>query len=136
MHPRRLGWIMLVLSLVGLGGCSSSSSNARPRRQGGKINIAHFAANPAAYKGKSMSLRLKIDEAIDRNQRQSLRDYVGREVKFTTSGPRGERLNLVINIPADLPVPEAGYSDEVSVTFVCTRGDLRKGNEAMSIETP
>jgi hypothetical protein len=92
--------------------------------------------NTGTYKDKSISLLLKVDEAIDRSQGQSLRDYVGRDVKFTTTGPRGEQLNLVITIPEGLSVPNAGNSDEVVVTFVCTRGDLRQGNEARSIEAP
>ena len=136
MRRRRFVSVLLVLCLLQVGGCSSSSSSGEPRHRGPKINIRDFIKNPAAYKGKSITLSLKIDEAIDRSQGWSLRDYVGRDVKFVSLGPRGERLNLVITIPEDLSVPDVGHSDEVSVTFVCTRGSLRQGNEARSIERP
>ena len=79
---------------------------------------------------------LKVDEAIARNKGQSLRDFVGKEVKFAAAGPKSERLTVVIKIPAGLTVPEVGNADEVRVTFVCARGHMRQGNEAKSIELP
>jgi hypothetical protein len=116
------------------GGCSTPPSGEEAHHPGPKINIPDFIKNTAAYKGKSISLDLKVDEAIVPATGQSLRDYVGRDVKFRTVSPKGEVLNLVISIPAGLDVPDVGPSEEVSVRFVCTRGSLRQGNQAQSIE--
>jgi hypothetical protein len=44
--------------------------------------------------------------------------------------------NLCLAIPKSLEVPEVGNGDEVFVQFACSRGDLRQGNEAKSIELP
>jgi hypothetical protein len=130
MGKARARSFLLILFLLVLGGCSSSSTlrGTKPHRQGAKVNIPDFINNTAAYKGKSLSLLLKVDEGIDRSKGQSLRDYVGRDVKFMALAPGGQRLSLVITIPAGLSVPEVGKSDEVTVTFVCTRGDLRPGS--------
>src|SRR5258708_1851969 len=126
----------LVLALL-LGGCSRPPSHRdEPPHRGPKVNIPDFIANTAAYKGKSITLGLKVDEAIDQSQGQSLRNYVGRNVKFTAVGPKGEPLNLVITIPDGLSVPDAARSDDVLVTFVCTRGSLQQGNVSKSIERP
>jgi hypothetical protein len=89
--------------------------------------------NTAAYKGRLITLALKVDEAIDQAPGKSLRDLVGRDVKFTTTGPGSDRLNVVIKIPEGFAVPEVGQSEEVSITFLCTRGALREGNEAKII---
>lgn len=99
------------------------------------MNIPHFIKSTPTYKGKIITLGLKVDEPIARDQGQSLRDFVGRPVKFATTAPTGEQLNLVINIPAGSSVPEVGHLDDVVVTFVCTRGNLREGNEAKAIQT-
>src|SRR5262249_3353153 len=115
---------------------SPPSEGEPTHRQGPKINVAHFTTHTAAYKGKTINLGLRVDEAIDRGRGQSLRNYVGRDVKFITLGPKGEQLKLVSTIPPGLPVPDAGHSDEVRVTFVCTRGKLGQGNEAKAIELP
>ncbi|HEV3258679.1 MAG TPA: hypothetical protein VG013_17520 [Gemmataceae bacterium] len=136
MGPRRLGFVLLVPWLCLLGACSSPARIDEPHHVGPTINIADFIKNTAAYNGKSITLRLTVEEDMARSRGHSLRDYVGRDVKFTKRGPKGELLNLVITIPKGLSVPEAGNSDEVFVTFVCTRGSLRQGNEARSIETP
>jgi hypothetical protein len=136
MRPGRGRSVSLVLGLIFLTGCSSHSGpgGTRHHHRGPKVNLADLLHNPAAYKGKSIMLVLQVDEDIDRGQGQSLRDYVGRDVKFTTVAAGGERLDLVITIPQGLSVPDVGRSEEVSVTFVCTRGDLRQGNEARLIE--
>jgi hypothetical protein len=92
--------------------------------------------NTATYKGRIITLAVEVDEAIDRGQGKSLRDFVGRDVKFTTNGLQGERLHVVIKIPEGISVPEVGQSEEVSITFLCTRGLLAQGNEAKIIEKP
>jgi hypothetical protein len=125
--------VLLMLCVLLLGGCSSPSGSEIPRRHGPKVNLRDFFYNTAAYKGKSITLDLKVDEPLFRSKGQSLRDYAGQEVKFLKTGPRGELLSLVIKLPQDLSIPEPS-SDSVSVTFVCTRGSLRQGNEAKAIE--
>jgi hypothetical protein len=135
MLPRCAVLVGVALGFLLMGGCSASVSNRKTERhEGPKVNLADFSHNTPAYKGKTITLGLKIDEPIAQDRGQSLRDYVGRYVRFTASGPKGERVSLVIRIPSDLTVPEVGNSDEVRVTFVCTQGDLRQGNLARSIE--
>ena len=136
MGPRRVVVVLFVPCLLLPGSCSSPPSLERERRRGPKVNLGDFINNTAAYKGKAIMLDLKVDEPIRRSQGKSLQDYVGREVKFTAVGPKGDQLNLVITIPAGLAVPAVGQSEEVSVTFICTRGNLRQGNEARAIESP
>jgi len=136
MEPRRVVPVVLVFGLLAPAGCSPPPVGDEPRHRGPKIRIADFINNTAAYKGKLISFDLKIEEAIDRSQGRSLLDYVGRDVKFMTPGPRVGQLHLVITIPEGLAVPEVGYLDDVWVTFVCTRGNLQQGNEAKSIEIP
>jgi hypothetical protein len=92
--------------------------------------------NTANYKGRTLTLALEVNEAIDQGQGKSLRDYAGQDVKFTTTGPQGERINLVIKIPQGVSVPEVGQKEQVSITFICSHGNLREGNEAKIIEKP
>ena len=114
-------------------GCSPAHVSNEPRHYGPKINISDFVTHTAAYKNRSITLALKVDEPIDRQQGQSLRDFVGRDVRFMSLGPKGEHLNLVIKIPEGLAVPDVSHSDEVSVTFMCSLGNLSRGNEAQVI---
>jgi hypothetical protein len=79
-------------------------------------------------------LALRVDETDEQAASKSLRDYIGRDVRFVTTGSEGERLSLLINIPHDVAVPKVSQSEEVTVTFVCTRGMLRQGNTAKIIE--
>jgi hypothetical protein len=127
---------LLLLGLLFLVGCRPRVASEEPHHVGAKVNIADFINNTAAYKGKALMLPLRIDEPIEPARGQSLRDYVGRDVRFTTLGSRGERLDVAIRIPEGLTVPEVGNADEVFVTFVCTRGSLRQGNEARAVELP
>jgi hypothetical protein len=136
LHPRRAVPALLLLGFLLLDGCRPRASQDEPHHVGAKINIADFISNTAAYRGKPLMLPLRVDEPIAADRGQSLRDYVGRDVRFTTRGPRGERLDLAIRIPEGLSVPEAGNGDEVFVTFVCTRGSLREGNEARTVQLP
>jgi hypothetical protein len=119
-----------------LPGCSRQPSRDEPRHYGPKINLRDLLLNTANYKGRILTLALEVSEAIDRGQGKSLRDYVGQDVHFTTTGPHGERISLVIKIPPGVSVPEVGPTEQVSVTFLCTRGNLREGNEAKIIEKP
>jgi hypothetical protein len=124
--------LAVFFSLLLIGGCSSTPAGEDPHHRGPKINLSHFVKNTATYKGKAITLDVVIDEAIP--QGQSLQNYVGRDVKVAALGPKGEREPFVITIPQGLAVPDVGHADEVSVTFVCTRGSLRQGNEARLVE--
>ena len=129
--------LSLVLSLFVLGcsaGSRSGGDDEEDYHPGPKINIPDFAKNTVAYKGKTIALLLRVDEVVAQDQGQRLRALVGRDVQFRTADPKGLLLNLVITIPKDLPVPDVQASAEVSVRFVCARGNLRQGNEAKSIE--
>jgi hypothetical protein len=114
-------------------GCSPVHTNNESRHHGPKISISDFLTHTTAYKNRSITLALKVDEPIDRQQGQSLRDFVGRDVRFMNVGPKGEHLNLVIKIPQGLSVPDVAHAEEVSVTFLCTVGNLSRGNEAQII---
>jgi hypothetical protein len=135
MQPRLLAPILFLVCMPLLGGCRSRAEPEMPHRAGARIDIATFIARTAAYKGKAIMLALKVDEPIPPSEGKSLRDYVGRDVKFTALGHKGERLKLVVTIPAGLDVPAAGREDEVFVTFVCTRGSLQEGNVARAIQS-
>jgi hypothetical protein len=133
MGRRPVTCLNLVLCLGLLGGCSSSPVS-KPVRRGAKINLTHLREHPEAYQGKTLTLTLTVAERIDRGQGQSLRQYANRYVNFTADGPNGERLSLVIRIPENISIPEAAQGDEVVVTFLCSRGHLRQGNEATAVE--
>src|SRR5438876_7468428 len=107
MIPRPLVTVGALLGFLVGAGCSPSSPSRRTERhEGPKVSIPDFMSNTSAYKGKTITLGLKVDEAIARNKGQSLRDFVGKEVKFAAAGPKSERLTVVIKIPAGLTVPE------------------------------
>ena len=127
MHRCRVAFVLFVFIV----GCTSSKPEVPPH-YGPRASVADFVKNTAKYEGKAITLDVRIDERFANGQ--SLRDYVGREVKVAAKGPRGENLSFVVSIPPDLSVPEAGYGDEVRVALVCTRGTLREGNEARLIE--
>jgi hypothetical protein len=127
----RPGCILSVLLLLGAG-CSKPGNVEVPHHRGPKINIPHFIKSTSAYKGKTITLDVVIDEPIPPSK--LLRDYRGRDVRVSATGPKGEKLILVIRIPKEIAIPVVGRADEVSVTFVCTQGKLSQGNEATLIE--
>jgi hypothetical protein len=136
LSPRWAVSLVVAFCLLCVAGCPGRPSHDEPRHYGPKVNLRDFMQNTANYKGRIITLALQVDEVIDRGQGKSLRDYVGREVKFTTTASQGERLNVVIKIPEGVSVPEVGQSEEVSITFLCARGILRQGNEAKIVEKP
>ena len=52
MAPRCVLSLILVLGLLAITACSPPPSSGKPRRQGPKINMAHFIKNTPTYKGK------------------------------------------------------------------------------------
>jgi hypothetical protein len=123
-----------VFCLLLTGGCTARSPSQNPHRKGPKVNIAHLIRNPGAYKGKTITLGLMVDEGIAPGKIKSLRQHANQDVKFTAKNAAGESFLLVIWVPDTISIPEAATGDEVVVTFVCSRGDLRQGNEARAIE--
>jgi hypothetical protein len=123
-----------VSSFLFISGFSSQNHHETERhRHGAKVNVPDFLKNTSAYKGKSITLALKVGEDGFRSQGRTLRDYVGKDVLFTTLDPKGQQTKLLIAIPMDVTIPDE-TSDEVFVTFLCTRGHLRQGNKARLIE--
>jgi hypothetical protein len=124
---------LLFCLLLGVG-CSSHQGDSNPVRKGAKANLTHFFQQPFSYRGKILTLSLKVEEDIDREQNQSLRQYTNRYVKFRAEAKKGEPHHLMIRIPQNIPIPDAAKGDEVVVTFLCSRGNLEQGNEATAIE--
>jgi hypothetical protein len=133
MSQSRIISIFLCCFLVA--GCTSSATTRKVHHHGAKINIADFIHHTAAYKGKTITLILKLDHSSAAGK--ILRtDDGGRELKFTTVGPKGEQLNLIITIPQEMSLPNEDPSGDLMVTFVCSQGSLRQGNHAKAIQIP
>jgi len=128
--------VVCALAFLGVVGCADRPKGDGPHHYGSKVNVRDFLQNTDKYKGKIVTLTLKVDEAIDRGQGKSLRDYIGRDVKFISTGINGESSRVVIKIPEVVLVPEVGQSEEVRITFLCTQGNLQHGNEAKFMEKP
>jgi hypothetical protein len=135
MRRNLLVMLSLVPGLLVGSGCSSPGSTNLPHK-GAKVNLAHFFQQPAAYRGKTLTLQLRVDDAIDRERGESLRQFTNRYVRFVADRPSGELFHLVIRIPEDIPMPDAAKGDTVVMTFLCSRGNLQQGNEAKAIEKP
>jgi hypothetical protein len=136
MNLRRTAAVNAVLGLILAGGCSPPTPTIETHRHtGADVNIGDLVSHTAAYKGKTMTLLVKVNESIARGQGKTLRDFTGRDVKFTAQGTKGERADLVIRIPRGLDIPEAYQSHQLRVTFICAKGNLRDGNEAKRIES-
>jgi hypothetical protein len=126
--------VLFVLSLLFINGCSSQHHDETERhRHGAKVNVADFVRHTFAYKGKSITLALKVDEDGFPSNGRTLRDYAGKDILFTALDPKGQQTKLLIAIPIDVRIPD-DVSDEVFVTFLCTQGHLRQGNKAQLIE--
>jgi hypothetical protein len=96
-----------------------------------RFNLGDFIDNPMSYKGKSITLKLVIDD-YDIRGGKSLRDYTGSTVSFRTRGVEPE-LKIAIHIPQGIDVPKSVWNEMLVVTFLCKGGSLRNGNEAVSI---
>ena len=98
----------------------------------GTIDIAEFSSNTSKYKGKTVTLMLLVAEQI--NNKGSLKDFIGKDVKFAAMSKNQKRNEVKITIPEGIEVPKAGFGDFVKVTFVCKDGNTQRGNEAKTIE--
>lgn len=99
-------------------------------------SLVDFIDNTPRYKGKLITIELMIESEIWLEEGRSLRDWIGRDVEFSALGEQFETLAMVIFVPASLSVPKAGWGDSVKVAFRCKDGDLRHGNEALSVTRP
>lgn len=90
-----------------------------------KNDISDFIDNTSEYKGSTITLDL-----MHTNPLSTLKDLRGSEVKFTRV--RRPTMDIYIYIPSDISTPNARYTDNVSVTFICTEGSLTNGNIAVS----
>ncbi|HLW66990.1 MAG TPA: hypothetical protein VKS79_16870 [Gemmataceae bacterium] len=98
----------------------------------GSIDIAEFSSNTSKYKGKIVTLLLLVAEQI--NNKGSLKDFVGKDVKFAAMSKSMKRIEVKITIPDGVDVPKVGTGDIVKVTFLCKDGNTQRGNEAKTIE--
>ena len=98
----------------------------------GTIDIGEFNSNTSKYKSKTVTLMLLVAEQS--NVKGTLKDYVGKDVKFAAVSKSGQRNEVKIMIPEGIDVPKAGFGDIVKVTFLCKDGSTQHGNEAKTIE--
>jgi hypothetical protein len=98
----------------------------------GTIDIAEFNSNTSKYKGKTVTLLLLVAEQI--NNKSSLKDFVGKDVKFAAMSKNQKRIEVKITIPDGIDVPKVVTADVVKVTFLCKDGNTQHGNEAKTIE--
>ncbi len=90
-------WRIISLFLVGglflNCGCTSSTPTGKVHHHGARINISDFMSHSAAYKGKTITLVLKVDPS---GPGKSVRNHLGSEVKFTYGliVPRGDIQHL------------------------------------------
>ena len=117
--------IFFVLSILFFSSCNNYPKNNI---------IPDFLDNTIKYKGQTITFEMFVDEDIFMDRGESLRDYVGKDVKFAAVGPNAHHLSMVIKIPEGLSVPNVDHNGRVIVTFICNEGNLRHGNIAKSIE--
>ena len=107
-------------------------SNVRKGERSDSFDIIDFIDNTRKYAGRTLSMKLTIFSSIFADRGQSLQNFTGSYVNF--KGYYGNSsLDIRVYIPKSLSVPKAAYGDRVMVTFICKDGDLRNGNEAISI---
>ena len=90
------------------------------------FGLRAFGDNVERYVGHLVSMPLKCDVSPG-----TLMEYKGEEITFRP--PQFEFHEISIHIPDTLAVPKAKYGHLVQVSFICTEGSLRRGNEAFEI---
>jgi hypothetical protein len=110
-------------------------SNIRKGEHSDSFDVVDFIDNTKKYAGRTLKMRLNLYSSIFGDKGQSLQNYTGSSVNF--GGYFGKsRLDVRVYIPKSLAVPKATYGDSLDVSFICRDGDLRNGNEAISISRP
>lgn len=105
-------------------------------QEGTSFDWADFIDNTGNYKGKTITLTLRVNSSVFADEGRSLRNLIGRNVELYGFGPNSERLDVIVSIPSDLSVPNVAFAESVVVTFLCKEGNLRRGNEAKAIKRP
>jgi hypothetical protein len=100
------------------------------------VNVVDFIDNTPRYRGQTVTLPLMVRSTPLSRGRRSLRDMVGGSARFMSTAEDGNRLDMTIDLPAGLDVPKAFFADRVVVSFRCDRGELQRGNVALSIDRP
>lgn len=98
------------------------------RSAGGYFDFYDFIDNTQRYEGSELSLALTFGD------NGSLRYYKGESARFYTFN-RGcsSKLEIMIDIPDSLDVPNVVAGDSVMVSFLCSKGSLNYGNIALDI---
>ena len=130
MRQRRVLFIFLCC-LPFLGCMSSTTTTKKVHHHGAKINTADFIKHSMAYKGKTITLILRMDPASAKTPASGQR---GRDLTFTKAD--ADNLSIVITMPEEISIPQVGPSDDLMVTFVCGQGSLRQGNIAKAVQIP
>lgn len=125
-----LAWVLVGLggaALVCCGGLTAARLMPAPREGADPVD---FADNTQKYKGQTVTLALRVSSSIFEGD--SLRNYAGRPVQFRADGPKGEKVDVTVKMPAG-ELPNAKFGDPVLVTFVCSQGHLANGNDASKV---
>lgn len=122
---------LLICCLPLLGCMSSTATTKKVHHHGAKINTADFIKHSMAYKGKTITLILRMDPASAKPPASRQR---GRDLTFTKAD--ADNLSIVITVPEEVSIPQVGPSDDLMVTFVCGQGSLRQGNIARVVQIP
>lgn len=153
-------WVLATLVLVLLGGCCGEEAEKSLRQENEKLliqidslkygktsDLESFIDNTSTYAGDTVTLRLVLVSPVFIKKGSSLLDNRGKVAEFRPFIPDStmrpwrvgeENLDLSefkiqIKIPDSLPVPRAGFGHKLLVKFLCTEGDLLKGNVALEI---
>jgi hypothetical protein len=100
------------------------------------VPLDDFIDHTERYRGQEITLPLIVRSTSLVGRGRSLRDLVGQTVRFMTFDEAGNRLDLYIDLPRGLEVPNAAFADRLLVTFRSGEGNLARGNRAISIRRP
>ncbi len=121
--------ILAVLMVLGI---LSKVARIVGRLGGGGANVSYseFIDNTARFKGDTLQFEMSLNTAGDQ-----LWDYAGGRAEFYMFDSNAHGV-IVIDIPANLNLPNATDADELLVTFDCNNGRLDSGNLARGIRRP
>lgn len=97
------------------------------------VLLNDFADNTATYKGKTVTLRAHATVLAFNGE--TLSSYAGKKLAFQAydTSDNSSIDTLFISIPKNINIPSAGSTDDLFITFKCTKGTTKDGNEALSI---